>query len=169
MHKEKKLEHLSQHWEQLELAGPRHKGTLPDEWHKFLPLCLGWCPEQTLGANSATSSTISRGISVPRCSNTPRIIGLQELGHTRISGYQRQLDTGPLTHPGSQDHRILESQARFRSEITSHDDDRGLQKDINNSLKEIQENTDKQLEALKTETQNPLKNYRNIQPNRQRK
>jgi vacuolar-type H+-ATPase subunit E/Vma4 len=32
-----------------------------------------------------------------------------------------------------------------------------IKKDINNSLKEIQENTGKQLEALKEETQNSLK------------
>jgi DNA anti-recombination protein RmuC len=32
-----------------------------------------------------------------------------------------------------------------------------FKKDINNSLKEIQENTGKQLEALKEETQNSLK------------
>ena len=38
-----------------------------------------------------------------------------------------------------------------------------FKKDINNSLKEIQENTGKQLEALKEETQNPLKNYRKAQ------
>jgi hypothetical protein len=45
-----------------------------------------------------------------------------------------------------------------------------FKKDINSSLKEIQENTGKQLEALKEETQkNPLKNYRKIQSNRQRK
>ena len=39
-------------------------------------------------------------------------------------------------------------------------------KDINNSLKEIQENTGKQVEYLKEETQNPSKNYRKTQPNR---
>ena len=44
--------------------------------------------------------------------------------------------------------------ARFRSKITSHDGDK---KDINNSLKEIQENTGKQLEAYKEETQKSLK------------
>ena len=44
-----------------------------------------------------------------------------------------------------------------------------FKKDIKNSLKEIQENTGKQLEALKEETQNPLKNYRKTQSNRQRK
>jgi hypothetical protein len=37
---------------------------------------------------------------------------------------------------------------------------------INNSLKEIQENTAKQVEFLKEETQNPLKNYRQTQLNR---
>jgi hypothetical protein len=44
-----------------------------------------------------------------------------------------------------------------------------FKKDINNSHKEIQENTGKQLEAPKEETQNPLKNYRKTQSNRQRK
>jgi hypothetical protein len=43
-----------------------------------------------------------------------------------------------------------------------------MKKDINSSIKEIQENTGKYLEALKKETQNPLKNYRKIQSNRQR-
>jgi len=33
-----------------------------------------------------------------------------------------------------------------------------FKKDINKSLKEIQDNTDKQVEALKEEAQNPLKN-----------
>ena len=41
-----------------------------------------------------------------------------------------------------------------------------FKKDINNSLKEIQESTGKQLEALKDETQKSLKNYRKTQPNR---
>jgi hypothetical protein len=31
---------------------------------------------------------------------------------------------------------------------------------INNSIEEMQENTGKQVEGLKEETQNPLKNYR---------
>jgi hypothetical protein len=39
-------------------------------------------------------------------------------------------------------------------------------KDLNNSLKEIQENTGKRVEALKEETQSPLKNYRKTHPNR---
>ena len=41
-----------------------------------------------------------------------------------------------------------------------------FKKDISNSLKEIQENTDKQVEDLEEETQNPLKNYRKTPPNR---
>jgi hypothetical protein len=50
-----------------------------------------------------------------------------------------------------------------------------FKEDINNYLKEIQENTDKQLEALKEETHththththtNPLKNVKKTQPNR---
>jgi hypothetical protein len=45
----------------------------------------------------------------------------------------------------------------------------GIEKDIIKSLKEIQENTGKQLEALKEETQTPLKQYRKTQSNRQSK
>ena len=37
-----------------------------------------------------------------------------------------------------------------------------FKKDVNNSLKEIQENTGKQVERLKEETQNPLKNYKQV-------
>ncbi|EDM00955.1 rCG65906 [Rattus norvegicus] len=40
-----------------------------------------------------------------------------------------------------------------------------FKKNINNSLKEIQDNTGKQVEALKEETKNPLKNYRKMHPN----
>jgi hypothetical protein len=38
-----------------------------------------------------------------------------------------------------------------------------FKKDINNSLKEIQENTGKQVEAFKEETKTPPKNYRKTQ------
>jgi hypothetical protein len=41
-----------------------------------------------------------------------------------------------------------------------------FKKDINSSLKEIQENTGKQVEALKEKTQKSLKNYRKTQLNR---
>ena len=41
-----------------------------------------------------------------------------------------------------------------------------FKKDMNNSLKEIQENTGKQVEDLKRKHKNPLKNYRKTQPNR---
>ena len=44
-----------------------------------------------------------------------------------------------------------------------------FKKDINNSLKEIQKNTDKQLEALKEETQKFLKQFQKTQSNRKRK
>jgi hypothetical protein len=47
--------------------------------------------------------------------------------------------------------------ARFRFKITSHDNDIGFKKDINNPLKEIQENIGKQVEALTEETQISLK------------
>jgi uncharacterized protein YukE len=46
--------------------------------------------------------------------------------------------------------------------ITSHYDDRRLKKDINNSLKEIQENTGKQVEGLEDETQ---KSFKELQEN----
>jgi hypothetical protein len=42
-------------------------------------------------------------------------------------------------------------------------------KDINNSLKEIQENKGKQVEALKEETQKSFKELQEAQPNRGRK
>jgi vacuolar-type H+-ATPase subunit E/Vma4 len=41
-----------------------------------------------------------------------------------------------------------------------------IKKDIYNSLKEIQENTGKHVEALKEEIQKSLKDYRETQPNR---
>jgi len=41
-----------------------------------------------------------------------------------------------------------------------------FKKDINNSLKEIQDNTGKQVEALKEETQKSLKELQKTQPNR---
>jgi hypothetical protein len=44
-----------------------------------------------------------------------------------------------------------------------------FKKDMTNSLKEIQENIAKQVEALKKEHKNPLKNYRKTQSNRWRK
>jgi hypothetical protein len=41
-----------------------------------------------------------------------------------------------------------------------------IKKDFNNSLKEIQKNTAKQVEDLKRKHKNPLKNCRKTQPNR---
>jgi hypothetical protein len=41
-----------------------------------------------------------------------------------------------------------------------------LKKDINNSLKEIQENTGKQVETLKEETKKLLNNYSKTKPKR---
>ena len=43
----------------------------------------------------------------------------------------------------------LTGKARFGFKIISHDTNKDFNKDINNSLKEIQENTAKQVEALK--------------------
>ena len=41
-----------------------------------------------------------------------------------------------------------------------------LKEEAQKSLKELQENTAKQVEVFKEETQNPLKNYRKTKPNR---
>jgi hypothetical protein len=41
-----------------------------------------------------------------------------------------------------------------------------FKKNINNSLKEIQDNTGKQVKVTKVETQKSLNNYRKTQPNR---
>jgi hypothetical protein len=41
-----------------------------------------------------------------------------------------------------------------------------IKKDFNNSLKEIQENTAKQVEDLKRKHKNPLKNCKKTRPNR---
>jgi hypothetical protein len=41
-----------------------------------------------------------------------------------------------------------------------------FKKDINNSLKEVQKNTAKQVEVLKRKHNNPLKNYRKTLLNR---
>jgi hypothetical protein len=43
--------------------------------------------------------------------------------------------------------------------ITSHDDDTVCEKNINSSLKEIQEKIGKQVEALKVETLKSIKNF----------
>jgi hypothetical protein len=53
------------------------RGTLPDQWHRFFLVWLGQCPEQNLGSNSAANPTTSRGSSTLRCSNAPRIRGLE--------------------------------------------------------------------------------------------
>jgi hypothetical protein len=78
---------------------------LPSGLHQFM-----------LGMNSAASPRALREGSTRRCSSTLRITGLQD---PRIPGAWSQQDLrvpeaawlpGTLTHPESQDHRILESQ-----------------------------------------------------------
>ena len=78
--------------------------------------CLGQCPEQTLGVNSAASPTTPRGSLTPRRSNTPRITGSQDpripgaWSHQDLRLLEAALLPGALIHLGSQDHRIPESQ-----------------------------------------------------------
>ena len=79
----------------LEETGPvgaRNTGT-PAQPVSQVPSGLSLYPEQMLSASSTPNPTTTRRNLTLRCSNTARIVGSQELGHTRISGYQRQLDT----------------------------------------------------------------------------
>ena len=68
-----------------------------------------------MAINYAANPTIPRGISTPRQSNIPRITGSQELGHTSISGSQRELDSQKLRYTqdlritGFQNNRVIET------------------------------------------------------------
>jgi hypothetical protein len=77
----------------------------------------------------------------------------------RNQGYLASSEPNSSHHSKSWIHHH-NGNARFRSKITSHDGDRGLKKDINNSLKEIWEYTGKQPESLKEKTQKSLKELR---------
>ena len=77
-------------------------------------LCLNLCSEQNMDTNSIPSHTTSKRRSIPRCFNTHRIIGIQELGHTRISGSQRQLDSQELWHTHNQRNSGAWSRQDFR-------------------------------------------------------
>ena len=77
-------------------------------------LCLNLCSEQNMDTNSIPSHTTSKRRSIPRCSNTHMIIGIQELGHTRISGSQRQLDSQELWHTHNQKNSGAWSRQDFR-------------------------------------------------------
>jgi hypothetical protein len=74
----RRIQHLSQHWEYLGLVGPRHEGTLLDQWHGFL---LVW------------ASALSR----------PRAQTRQPVPHHT----EEAPLPGALTCPGSEEHRIL--------------------------------------------------------------
>ena len=77
-------------------------------------LCLNLCSEQNMDTNSIPSHTTSKRRSIPRCFNTHRIIGIQELGHTRISGSQRQFDSQELWHMHNQRNSGAWSRQDFR-------------------------------------------------------
>ena len=118
----RRTQHLFQHPELLGPVGPRHTGTLPDQWHKFLLVCLGWYPEQTLGTNSAAIPTTHRGSSTPRSSNMPRIKGYQDPRSlvTPVSqGLRGNLiprSSDTLRISGSKNHRIIGSERLLNSE-----------------------------------------------------
>jgi hypothetical protein len=80
--------------------------------------------------------------------------GKQKNISNRNQGYlaSSEPNSPPIASPGYPQHT---RKARFRSKVVSHDDDKDFKKDINNSLNEIQENTGKQVEALKEETKIP--------------
>jgi hypothetical protein len=75
----------------------------------------------------------------------------------RNQGYLPSSESSSSTTVSHRHHNTQEKQDSDLK-ITSHDDDRGIN-GINNSLKEIQEKSSKQLEAHKEETQNPFKKF----------
>jgi hypothetical protein len=84
----------------------------------------------------------------------------------RNQGY---LTLSEPSYPNTDSHGYPNTSEKQDSDLKSHPmmmiED--FKKDINNSLEEIQENTGKQVEAIKEAGQkNPLKSYRKIQPNR---
>ena len=104
-----RTQHLYQHHQ--ECLGPAEAGTQkPCLTLGLVPSSWRW---STLVSNSVDSPMVPRGDTTSRCSNTPRILGSQELSHTRISGSQKKLEcqelhTQKLRITGSWNHRITE-------------------------------------------------------------
>ena len=117
-------------------VGLRHAGTPPDQWHRFLLVCLGRCPEQALGTNSCPQPAPQH----PEEDLLPGTLQAQDQRIVASPGYTITLAKQDLD---------LKSLLMMMIE--------DFKKDISNSLKEIRENTGKQLEALKEETQKYLK------------
>jgi hypothetical protein len=130
----RRTQHLSPTLGVTGTCGPRHVGMPPEEWHVLLPLCLGSRPEQTLGTNSAVSSTTPRDSSIPRSSsNMPKIRGSQDPRSLVTPGSQGPKGSPTLRSsetpriPESQDHR--NSLTRRSSDIMRIRNDR-LQSDM---------------------------------------
>lgn len=103
----RRTQHLPQHRELLGPVGPRHPGIPPEQRHRFHQV---WAD---LGANFTASPTTLRRSSTPRSSNMPRFTGSQNprsLVTTDLRVPEAAWLPGALTHLGSQDHRIPESQ-----------------------------------------------------------
>jgi hypothetical protein len=84
----------------------------------------------------------------------------------RKQGYLASSEPSSLTKVSPGYPNILENQDPDWKSHLMMMIEKDFMKDLNNSLKEIQENTGKQVEALKQETQNPLKYYRDTHSNR---
>jgi hypothetical protein len=83
----------------------------------------------------------------------------------RKQGYLASSEASSPTTKSPGYHKTLEKQdSDLKLHLTMMLVD--FRKNINNPLKEIQENTHKQLEAIKKETKNSLGNYRKTQSNR---
>ena len=96
---------------------------------------------------------------------TPEITRCQKAKARTLQTENKSTQHHPNQVLPQQEFWILQHTRKARSgfKITSHDVDRGYKKNINNSLKEIQENISQQVEALKKETNKyPLKKYRRI-------
>ena len=76
----------------MEPVGFQDRGTPPDQWLKFLPVFKGLPWEQT----PSHSQDTKRNLHSQELAQDPRITASQELGHTRISGSQRQLNSQEL-------------------------------------------------------------------------
>jgi hypothetical protein len=81
--------------------------TPPRVWCGVVCVCMCVCVCVCVClSNSPNSPTAPRGSTTPRCSSMLSNLVSQELGHTRISGSQRQLDSQELWH--TQNLRITE-------------------------------------------------------------
>ena len=97
-----------------------YAGSPPDQWHRFLllymasALCRPWAKTLLPVPQHPEAAPLPGTLTSP---------GSQELGYTRISGSQRQLNSQELGHiqdlkiTESQNHRITGTQRQLDSEV----------------------------------------------------